>query len=99
MSFSCSRRSIPPIFGFSFTRLVATLGRPTKSSGFWPTTALEWSYLEAQKDVSPKHLEAAAEQLTLRRDVIYVIDAIGQKEENKGQSEGKTSDAKEPNPK
>ena len=41
------------------------------------TTALEWSYVEALQDVSPKHLEAAAEQLTLRRDVIYVVDTIG----------------------
>lgn len=40
------------------------------------TTALEWSYAEAQKDVSPTHLEAAAEQLTLRRDVMYLVDAI-----------------------
>ena len=40
------------------------------------TTALEWSYAEAQQDVSPKHLEAAAEQLTLRRDVMYLVDAI-----------------------
>jgi len=50
-------------------------------------------------DVSPKHLESAAEHLTLRRDVIHVIDAVRQKEENKGQSERQTSDAKEPNPK
>ena len=28
-----------------------------------------------EKDVSPKMLEAAAESLTLRRDVIRVIDA------------------------
>src|SRR5215470_12258087 len=32
------------------------------------TTALEWSYAQGEKDASPKHLEAAAEQLTLRRD-------------------------------
>jgi AAA domain len=38
------------------------------------TTALEWSYVEEQKDISPTHLEAAAEQLTLRRDTVYVID-------------------------
>ena len=63
------------------------------------TMALEWSYAQGEKDVSPKHLESAAEHLTLRRDVIYVIDTVGQKEENKGQSEGKTSDAKEPNSK
>jgi hypothetical protein len=62
------------------------------------TTALEWSYAQEEKDVSPKYLESAAEQLTLRRDVIHVIDAVGQKEENTGQSEGKTSDAKKPNP-
>src|SRR3989475_4969364 len=63
------------------------------------TTALECSYAEAQNDVSPKHLEAAAEQLTLRRDVIYVVDAIGQKKEDQGPSEGQTSEVKEQNPK
>jgi AAA domain len=45
------------------------------------TTALEWSYVEAEIDVSPKHLEAAAEQLTLRRDVIHIVDGIKQKKE------------------
>jgi len=63
------------------------------------TTALEWSYALREKDVSPKHLESAAEQLTRRRDVIYVVDASGQKKEDKGPSEGQTSDATEPNPK
>jgi hypothetical protein len=63
------------------------------------TTALEWSYAQEEKDVSPKHLEAAAEQLTLRRDVIHIIDAKGSIEEDKGRSEGKTSEAKELNPK
>ncbi len=38
------------------------------------TTALEWSYAADQKNVSPKHLEASTEQLTLRCDAIYVID-------------------------
>ena len=51
------------------------------------TTALEWSYVQGEKDVSPKHLEAAAEQLTLRRDVMYLIDSIGRNEEDKGQNE------------
>ncbi len=51
------------------------------------TTALEWSYAQGEKDVSPKHLEAAAEQLTLRRDVMYLIDSVGRNEENKGQNE------------
>ena len=63
------------------------------------TTALEWSYVEAQKDVTPKHLEAAAEQLTLRRDGIHIVDAIGKIEENKGSVEGKTAEAREANPK
>lgn len=52
------------------------------------TTALEWSYAQGEKDVSPKHLEAAAEQLTLRRDVIYLIDAVERNEEDKGRNEG-----------
>jgi len=63
------------------------------------TTALEWSYAIGGKDVNPKHLQAAAELLTLHRDVIRVIDAAGQKEEAKGQSEASTEEAKEPNPK
>jgi hypothetical protein len=51
------------------------------------TTALEWSYAAAQKDVSPKHLEAAAEQLTLRRDVMYLVDAIERNEQDKDRHE------------
>ena len=47
------------------------------------TTALQWSYAKAQDDVSAKYLEAAAEQLTLQRDKIQVIDA----QETKGQDE------------
>src|SRR2546421_2368382 len=39
------------------------------------TTALEWSYAQGERNVSPKMLEAAAESLTLHRDVIRVIDA------------------------
>ena len=51
------------------------------------TTALEWSYAEAQKDVNPKHREAAAETLTLRRDTIYLIDAFERNEEDKERNE------------
>ena len=51
------------------------------------TTALEWSYAAAQQDVSPKHLEAAAEQLTLRRDVLYLVDAIERNEKDKDRHE------------
>jgi AAA domain len=39
------------------------------------TTALKWSYAERQVDVASKHLKAAAELLTLRRDTIQIIDA------------------------
>src|SRR5438132_7430630 len=51
------------------------------------TTALEWSYALREKDVSPTHLESAAEQLTLGRDVAYLIDSVGRNEEEKGQNE------------
>jgi len=63
------------------------------------TTALEWSYAEAQRDVSPKHLEAAAELLTLRRDAIRVIDAQGRKEEDKDRKQETAAEPKEPKPK
>ena len=63
------------------------------------TTALHWSYADAQTDVSAKHLEAAAEQLTLRRDVIHIVDGLGQKKEEQGTNEGPTSEAQEQNPK
>ena len=39
------------------------------------TTALEWAYARGEQNVSPKMLEAAAEALTLHRDLIRVIDA------------------------
>jgi hypothetical protein len=42
------------------------------------TTALEWSYAGGEKNINPKHLEAAAEQLTIRSDAIYVIDVQDQ---------------------
>ena len=39
------------------------------------TTALKWSYAQREADVTAKHLKAAAELLTLRRDTIRIIDA------------------------
>ena len=45
------------------------------------TTALQWSYAKAEEDVRPEHLEAAADQLTLRRDKIHVVDAEQAKKE------------------
>src|SRR6266581_5265851 len=39
------------------------------------TRALKWSYAQHEADVTSKHLKAAAELLTLRRDKIQIIDA------------------------
>ena len=39
------------------------------------TTALKWSYAQAEADVTSQYLKAAAELLTLRRDKIQIIDA------------------------
>lgn len=39
------------------------------------TTALKWSYTQAEADVTAHHLKAAAELLTFRRDKIQIIDA------------------------
>jgi hypothetical protein len=50
--------------------------------------ALEWSYVQGEKNVIPKHLETGAEQLNLRLDVIFLIDAFERNEENKDQNEG-----------
>ena len=63
------------------------------------TTALELSYAEGEKDVNPKHLKAAAEHLTLRRDTIRVIDAPGQKEEEKDRKQESPEEPHEPPPK
>jgi hypothetical protein len=57
------------------------------------TTALQWSYAKAEEDVSPEHLEAAADQLTLRRDKIHVIDA---EQVKKGDENEKQESPEEP---
>src|SRR6266705_3514945 len=58
------------------------------------TTALEWSYAQGEKNVSPKHLQVAAELLTLGRNVIRVIDTIERKEEDKDRNEGSAQETK-----
>jgi hypothetical protein len=60
------------------------------------TTALELSYVQGEKDVHPKHLEMAAEALTLQRAVIHVVDAKGSNEEANDRNEGPPKD---PHPK
>jgi len=62
------------------------------------TTALQWSYAQAEIDVSPKHLEAAAEQLTVRRDKIQVIDAQNPKKEDEGEKQETPEEPEEPKP-
>ncbi len=54
---------------------------------------------KCERDVSPEHLKAAAEHLTLRRDAIRVIDAQGQKEEEKDRKQEPPEEPHEPPPK
>src|SRR5256884_225944 len=63
------------------------------------TTALKWSYAQAETDVSSKHLEAAAEQLTLRRDKIQVVDAENRMKENKEEKQETPEEQEKPKPK
>ena len=55
------------------------------------TTALKWSYAERQANVTSKHLKAAAELLTLRRDTIQIIDAENNRFKEKGQRDREVS--------
>ena len=43
------------------------------------TTALEWTYAEAKRDVTSQTLEAAAQLLMVQHKSVYVIDAPGAK--------------------
>ncbi len=60
------------------------------------TTALQWSYAQAEVNVNPKHLEAAAEQLTLRRDRIHVVDAQNPKKEDVSEKQESPEDPEDP---
>lgn len=64
------------------------------------TTALKWSYAERQPDVTSKHLKAAAELLTLRRDTIQIIDAANNRFKEKAQEKQEPGEEQEkPKPK
>src|SRR6266567_3118436 len=63
------------------------------------TTALQWSYAKAQDDVNPQHLEAAAEQLTLRRDRIQVVDAENRMKEDGNEKQETLEEQEKPKPK
>jgi len=63
------------------------------------TMALQRSYAKGEGDVSPKHLEDAAEQLTQRRDTISVIDGQDPKKEDESQKQESLEESEEPKPK
>jgi hypothetical protein len=63
------------------------------------TMALQRSYATGEGDVSPKHLEDAAEQLTHRRDKISVIDVQDPKKEDERQKQESLEESEEPKPK
>ena len=63
------------------------------------TTALQWSYAKAEEDVSSEHLEAAAEQLTIRRNKIHVVDAENAKKQDEGEKQETPEGPEEPKPK
>ncbi len=63
------------------------------------TTALRWSYAQAETNVNPKHLEAAAEQLTLRRDRIQVVDAENRMKEDGNEKQETLEEQEKPKPK
>src|SRR5882762_7086355 len=73
-------RHFQPWTGSIYTWLTLPLLDPRKSGRVLidhlmnlVTTALQWSYAQAEVDVRPQHLEAAAEHLSVRRDTIQVI--------------------------
>ncbi len=59
------------------------------------TTALKWSYAERQVNVTSKHLKAAAELLTLRRDTIQIIDAENNRFQEKEQEKQESGEEQE----
>jgi hypothetical protein len=64
------------------------------------TTALKWSYAQAESDVNSKHLDAAASLLTLRRDRIQVIDAENnRRKEDEQEKQGPLEEQEKPKPK
>ena len=64
------------------------------------TTALKWSYAQREADVTSKHLKAAAELLTLRRDKIQIIDAENNRfKEDKPEKQESGEEQERPKPK
>jgi len=64
------------------------------------TTTLKWSYAQREPDVTSKHLKAAAELLTLRRDNIQIIDAENNRLKEQEQEKQESGEEREkPKPK
>jgi len=64
------------------------------------TTALKWSYAQAEADVNSKHLDAAASLLTVRRDRIQVIDAENnRRKEDEHEKQEPLEEQEKPKPK
>jgi hypothetical protein len=63
------------------------------------TTALKWSYAKGEADVTSKHLKAAAELLTLRRDTIQIIDAENNRFKEEQEKLGTGEEQEKPKPK
>src|ERR1700694_4597055 len=64
------------------------------------TTALKWSYAQHEADVTSKHLKAAAELLTLRRNPIQIIDAENNRfKEEKQKKQEPEEEQEKPKPK
>ena len=64
------------------------------------TTALKWSYAQAEPDVNSKHLDAAASLLTVRRDRIQVIDAENnRRKEDEHEKQEPLEEQEKPKPK
>lgn len=59
------------------------------------TTALKWSYAQHEANVTSKHLKAAAELLTLRRDTIQIIDAENNRFKEKEQEKQELGEEQE----
>ena len=62
------------------------------------TTALQWSSAKGEVAVRSQHLEAAAQQLTVRRDTIQVIDAQHPKKEDESEKQQSPEEPEEPKP-
>jgi len=63
------------------------------------TTALKWSYAQHEADVTSKHLKAAAELLTLRRDKIQIIDAENNRFKEEQEKQESEEEQERPKPK